>query len=154
MRSRNGNPGMIAVAALCLVVGCVPSPDARLEANKELVLQFTEATNAADWEGLASIVAEDFTRYSAATTGPPVRSREEFIDLQESFLVSFPDQKVTIQRLVAEEEYVAALATYSGTNSGPMGEFAATGNAVVSPFLGLFRIEDARIAFPPPPPAE
>jgi ketosteroid isomerase-like protein len=50
-----------------------------LEANKELVRQFTEAVNAADWEALAAVVSEDFTRHSAATAGPPVTSREAFI---------------------------------------------------------------------------
>lgn len=171
MRLSISGLGMIAVVGMCLTTGCEPSPVARLEANKELVLQFTEATNAADWEALSSVVAADFTRHSAATAGPPVRSREQFIELQESFLVSFPDQKVTIQRLVAEDDYVAGLATYSGTNSGPMGDFAATGRTVESPFLALFRIEDSRIVelwvewdnlailqqlglFPPPPPAE
>jgi steroid delta-isomerase-like uncharacterized protein len=151
-----------------MLAGCAPSPGAQLEANKELVGQFAKATNAADWESLAGVVAEDFTRHSAATAGPPVTSREQFIELQESFLVGFPDQKVTIQQLVAEGDLVAALATYSGTHTGPMGDVPATGLPVESPFLALFRIEGDQIAelwvewdnlsmlnqlglFPPPP---
>lgn len=134
------------VAAASLVVACSASPDPALEANKDLVRRFTEATNAADWEALGEIVAEDFTRHSAATAGPPVKSLEEFIQLQESFLVSMPDQHVTVRRLIAEGDYVAGLGTYSGTHTGPMGEFPATGRTVECPFLGLFRIEDGRIA--------
>lgn len=134
------------IGALLLAAGCAPSPGALLEANKELVRQFTEAANAADWESLALVVAEDFTRHSAATAGPPVTSRGQFIELQESFLVSFPDQRVTIQQLVAEGDRVAALATYSGTHTGPMGDVPATGLPIESPFLALFRIEDGRIA--------
>ena len=99
-------------------------------------------------------------------------SREQFIQLQESFLVSFPDQRVTIHDMVAEGDRVAVRATYSGTHTGPMGDVPPTGKAVESPFLAMFRIESGRIAelwvewdnvamltqlglFPaPPPPAD
>jgi len=131
---------------LSMVVGCSRSPSPRLEANKDLVRRFTEATNAADWGALETIMAKDFTRHSAATAGPAVSSRDEFIQLQESFLTGFPDQRVTVQQLIAEGDYVAARATYSGTHTGPMGEFAATEKTVESPFLAMFRIEGGRIA--------
>ena len=132
-------------AVLLLAVGCAPSPTSQLDANKDLIRQFTEATNAADWEALAEIVAGDFARHSAATAGPPVTSRDQFIQLQESFLISFPDQRVTVRQLLAEGDYVAARATYSGTNTGPMGELPATGQTVESPFLAIFRIEAGQI---------
>lgn len=162
------NRSVHVLIVLFVMAGCAPSPTARLEANKDLVRRFTEVSNAADWEALAEIVAEDFTRHSAATDGPSVGSRDEFIRLQESFLVSFPDQRVTMERLVAEGDFVAGLAIYTGTHTGPLGEFPATGKTVQSPFLALFRIEAGRIAelwvewdnaamlsqlglFPPPP---
>jgi steroid delta-isomerase-like uncharacterized protein len=127
-------------------IGCTPSPTAQLEANKDLVRRFTEALNAADWDALDALLTEDFIRYSQATAGPQVNSREEFIQLQESFLVSFPDQRVTIRKLVAEGDEVAGLATYTGTHTGPMGEYPATGRPVESTFLALFRIDAGRIA--------
>ncbi len=159
--------GLLAVAAL----GCAPSPIAQLEANKDLVRRFTEALNAEDWDALDELVTDDFTRHSEATPGPTVSSREEFIQLQESFLVAFPDQRVTIERLIAEGDEVAALAKYSGTQNGPLGEYPATGIPVEATFLAFFRIEAGRIAelwvewdnmamlaklghFPPPPPGE
>lgn len=57
-------------------------PSADLDANKDLVRRFTEGGNAADWDALAEVVTEDFARHSAATAGPPVTSREEFVELQ------------------------------------------------------------------------
>ena len=147
------------------------STPAQLDANKDLIRRFTEATNSADWEALAEVVVEDFVRHSVATAGPPVTSRDGFIQLQETFLVSFPDQRVEIHQLVAEGAFVAARATYSGTQTGAMEGIPATGRSVESPFLGLFRIEDGRIVelwvewdniailkqlglFPPPAPAD
>ena len=131
---------------LMMVVACGTSPSSELDDNKDLVRRFTEAGNDADWDALDEIVAENFTRHSAATAGPQVTSRDEFIELQKGFLSSFPDQHVTIHSLVAEGDLVAVLATYSGTQTGPMGNFPATGKSVESPFLGMFRVESGRIA--------
>lgn len=117
----------------------------QLETNKELIRRFTDVTNSADWGRLAELVAENFQRHSAATQGPKVSSRDDFIQLQQSFLTSFPDQEVKIQQLVAEGDYVAMRAIYSGTQSGPLGSFPATGRKVEAPFLGVFRVEDGLI---------
>jgi len=135
-----------ATVLVVMTVACATSPSAELSENKDLVRRFTEAGNAADWGALEEVVAEDFTRHSAATAGPQVTSRDEFIELQKVFISSFPDQHVTLRQLVAEGDLVAALATYSGTQTGPMGNFPATGNAVEAPFLAMFRVESGRIA--------
>jgi steroid delta-isomerase-like uncharacterized protein len=163
-------PSTLVISSLlaATAVGCAPSPTAQLEANKDLVRQFTEALNTANWDALDELVTEDFSRHSQATAGPQVNSRDEFIQLQESFLVSFPDQRVTIEKLIAEGDEVAALAIYSGTHTGPMGEYPATGRSFESTFLAFFRIDAGRVAelwvewdnvalltqlglFPPPP---
>lgn len=131
---------------VAIVAGCTPSPTAQLEANKDLVRRFTEALNAADWDALDELVTADFTRHSQATAGPQVNSREEFIHLQQSFLISVPDQRVTIQKLIAEGNEVAALAIYGGTQTGPMGDFPITGKSFESTFLAIFRVDAGRLA--------
>ena len=135
-----------SVFVATVAAGCAPPASTQLEANKEVVRRFTEIVNAADWNTLDEVMTEDFRRHSQATAGPPVNSREEFKQLQESFLVSFPDQRVTIEMLVAEGDKVAAYATYSATHTGPMGEFAATGKRAESKFLAIFRLEDGKLA--------
>ena len=142
-------------AATCLIcftmIGCSPAtgPAVDREANKNLARQFIEAINAADWGALTAIVADDLVRHSAATPGPAVRSRDDFVALQTESLASFPDQRVTIDALVAEGNLVAVRATYSGTNTGPLqlptGEVPATGRRVELPFLGVLRIEEGQI---------
>jgi len=131
---------------LLLVLCCHMVLAGQLEANKQLVRDFNDLTNAADWEGLAKIVAPDFRRHSAATMGPPVTSRDQFIELQKGFLTTFADQKVEFQQIIAEGDLVAVLATYSATQTGPMGDFPATGKRVTAPILALFRIEAGQIA--------
>jgi steroid delta-isomerase-like uncharacterized protein len=119
---------------------------AQLEANKDLVRRFTDALNTTNWSALDELVTENFSRHSQATAGPPANSRAEFIQLQESFLVSFPDQRVTIEKIIAEDAEVAVLATYSGTHTGPLDEYPATGRSFESTFLAFFRIDEGRIA--------
>jgi steroid delta-isomerase-like uncharacterized protein len=159
---------LLFAGLLTLTAGCATERNEQLEANKDLVRRFAETINAADWAAMGELLTEDFARYSQATAGPPVRSREQMIRLQESFLATAPDQRLTVHMLVAEDDKVAALATYSGTQTGPMGDLPATGRPMESQFLSIFRIEDGRIAelwvewdnlamltqlglFPPPP---
>lgn len=117
-----------------------------LEANKNLIHRFTEAINAADWQAFDELLTKDFKRHCQATPNVRVNSREEFKKLQESFLTSMPDQKITAEMVIAEGDKVAVYATYSGTLTGPMGEFPVTGKSVESKFISIFRIEGGRIA--------
>lgn len=137
---------VVPVVLALLLIACDASPDRQLEANKDLVLRFNSALNDADWDGLDELLTEGFRRHSQATAGAPVKSREEFKLLQQSFLQTMPDQNVTIEMLVAENDKVAAYATYSGTMTGPMGNLAATGKSTAVKFLSIFRIENGRIA--------
>ena len=143
MRQRNL---IIPLILATLVVTCGPSPSKRLEANKDLVHRFNASINAADWDAFDELLTEDFRRHCQATPDVEVKSREEFKQLQESFLVSIPDQHITIEMLIAEGDKVAAYATYSGTQTGPMGEFPVTGKSVELKFLSIFRIVNGRIA--------
>jgi hypothetical protein len=82
MRQR---PLVFSVLLATVVAGCAPPAATQLEANKELIRQFTDIINAADWDALDQVVAEDLRRHSQATAGPPVTSLEEFKQLQQSF---------------------------------------------------------------------
>ena len=75
-----------------------------------------------------------------------IGSRDEFIQLQKEFLKTFPDQQVTIEKMVAEGDHVAIYATYSGTQEGPMPPFPASGKKAESKFLALFRLQEGKIA--------
>lgn len=134
------------MATFVLFAGCAPNPDTQLEKNKEVVKRFIEISNAANWDQLVDVVAADFRRHSAATAGQPVRSLEEFVALQEGFMTTFPDQHVRLDHMIAEGDHVAVRATYTGTQSGPMGDFPASGNRVDGPFIAFFRIESGKIA--------
>lgn len=136
----------LPLMAFLFLAGCTPNPDDELARNKEVVKRFVEISNAADWDQLAEVMKTDFRRHSAATAGKPARSLEEFIALQKGFLTTFPDQHVRLDHIIAEGDHVAIRATYTGTQSGPMGELAPSGNKVDGPFIAFFRIESGKIA--------
>lgn len=136
----------LLTAAFVFLGGCKPGTDDESVKNKEVVNRFIEISNDADWEQLADVVAADFRRHSAATAGEPVRSLAEFVTLQQGFMTTFPDQHVRLDHMIAEGDHVAIRATYTGTQSGPMGAFPASGNKVDGPFIAFFRIESGKIA--------
>jgi len=74
----------------------------------------------------------------------------------QSMRVAFPDNHLTIDELLAEDALVAARVTVRGTNSGPLvglpafgrleKPVPATGRAVVTTGIYVFRIAEGRIA--------
>lgn len=117
-----------------------------LEENKALVMRFAEVVNAANWDALDEILTEDFRRHCQATPDVEINSSQEFKDLQKGFTVSFPDQRVTVELMVAEGDYVATYGAYQATHTGPMGDIPATGNAVDVKMMTIFRIQGGRIS--------
>lgn len=137
---------VITLILATFFIVCGPSTSKQLESNKNLIHHFTASINAADWDAFDELLTENFSRHCQATPNVQVNSREEFKKLQESFLVSMPDQRITIEMIIAEGDKVGVYATYSGTLTGPMGEFPPTGKSVESKFISIFRIEEGRIA--------
>lgn len=130
-----------------LVASCSPIAHDQLEANKKLVREFAAKIDAEDWDALDALVTEDIHRHSQATTKfPEISSREAFKRYERTIHVPFPDGRVKYERMVAEDDTVAAYATFTGTNTGPLGELPPTGRRVAVKFLAMFRIEDGKIA--------
>lgn len=130
-----------------LLVGCGPSVQEQLEANKELVRQFAASVDAGDWAAFDTLVAADIRRHSRATmASPEIRSREQFRQHEQARHTPWPDGHVTYDMMVAEGDLVAVYATLTGTQQGPLGAFPPTGRSVQAKFLALFRVEDGQIA--------
>jgi len=137
----------LIIFCILLISSCQQSNEEQLTANKELIKKFTELLNNKQFDQLNTVMRQDFKRHSQATAEmPKLNSLDEFIKLQEGFLSSISDQKVTIEKLITEGDYVAAFATYSGTNDGSLPPFPATNKYVELKFLSLFRIEENKIA--------
>jgi len=116
------------------------------ERNEDLVRRFAAAVNARDHDALAAFVAPGFTRPCPATPDVEVTSLADLRAFLEQDLAIFPDSVVTLERLIAEDAFVAFWAIYSATQTGRMGPFPPTGRRVSGPFAGYFRVEDGMLA--------
>lgn len=137
--------GFLLLAAVS--AGCGPADQERLDANKNLVRRFGATIDAADWDGLDASVTKDLHRHGPTTSNRrEITSREEFKRLEQTYHTSFPDMRVTYEMMVAEGDMVAAYATFTGTNTGSLGDTPATGRSGQMTFLAMFRIEEGKIA--------
>ena len=137
-------PIPLSFAAVWLVVGCTPSPDASLEANKEIARQFVAVYNSQDWDRLDELALADMVRHTKA--GVEVHSLEEFKADCRQIAEAFPDARDEILMVVAEGDKVVVYGTWTGTQEGPYGPFPATDRETVVPFFYLFRMEGGKIA--------
>jgi predicted ester cyclase len=114
--------------------------------NKQLVRSFADAGNRNDLDAIDSILTKNFQRHCEATPEVTVGCCEDFKQFYIETAKTFPDQKMTLDKLVAEGAFVAFWGTFSGTQEGPMGPFPPTGRKMVSDCAGVFRIEGDKIA--------
>ncbi len=127
--------------------GCEPAVHEQLKANTDLVHRFAAAIDADDWGALDALVTSDIQRHSRASGQmSEISSLDEFKRFEQTLHRSFSDGHVTYEIMIAEDNIVAAYATFTGHNTGPLGDVAPTGKSVQVKFLAMFRIETAKIA--------
>jgi predicted ester cyclase len=100
---------------------------------------------AGDLDRLDDYVATDYVRHCQATPDVNVTSLQEFKAYLVGLEESFPDQKMVIHRLVAEDDLVAFWATWSGVQEGPMGAYPATGERMELDLGGIHRVAEGKI---------
>jgi len=117
-----------------------------IDRNKALVRRFVAATNHRDYEALADLLSPAFVRRCPATPDVEVRSSADFRRFLENEATTFPDARMTLETLVAEDDRVAFWGSFTATQSGSMGPFPPTERTVAVEFSGVFRVEGDRIA--------
>jgi steroid delta-isomerase-like uncharacterized protein len=73
------------------------------------------------------------------------RSLEEDIQYTLIFLTAFPDLRVTVEDMVAEDDKVATHWTMHGTHDGPLSGIPATGKQVTVKGVTTKRITDGKV---------
>ena len=132
------------VAGVWLLVGCTPSSDSSLEANKEIARQFVAIYNSQDFDRLDELMMADMVRHTKSAV--EVHSLEEFKADLRQIAEAFPDAREETQMVVAEADKVVVYGTWIGTQEGPYGPLPATGKETIVPFFYLFRMEGGKIA--------
>ena len=136
----------LGAASLIAIAGCKPSAVQQAEHNKQLFLRGIEAINSKKFDSLNDLVAANFVRHCQATPDVKINSLEEFKAYLRQDSATFPDSRLTVDRVVAEGDFIAFHGTYVATQKGPMGPFPVTNKQMSLEVIGLQRVENGKAA--------
>jgi steroid delta-isomerase-like uncharacterized protein len=113
------------------------------EQNKQIARRFLAAFAAADKSTLEQIVAPDLLDHNPPPGQKP--GREGLIEAVTQYRTAFPDMKLTIESLMADDELVAVTGKVVGTNQGSLMGLPATGKKVSFAYMDMYRIVNDRV---------
>lgn len=111
-----------------------------VEETKRFYRRYLACLNAHDVDLLGELVAED-----VVVNGSP-RGLAGYQDGLRRVIAAFPDYHWQLQHLLAEDDWLAAHFTDSGTHRGEFLEVAATGTTVVAQEFAFYRLRLGKIA--------
>jgi steroid delta-isomerase-like uncharacterized protein len=106
--------------------------------------------SAHDMDAFAALFADDYVNHqvSAAAPAPPpsARHKQLTVDFFTARLHGLPDLEVSIERMVAADDQVAASFVYEGTQQGVLLGVAPSGKHLRFTSCDIFRIANGKIA--------
>ncbi len=116
-----------------------------LEQNKSLIRRFCEEVwNKGNLNVMQEIFAPDYVRHDLRPGNPPP-GPEGQQRIAADFRAAFPDLRMSIDLMVAEEDMVVVRWTTEGTHSGPWGGVLPTGKHARFSGVNIFRIQDGKV---------
>jgi steroid delta-isomerase-like uncharacterized protein len=113
------------------------------EQNIAVQRRIFECVNAGTLEPLREVIAEDAVDYDPAPAQVP--GPQGFIDFFADLRRAFPDARLQLDRMVADDDYVATAYTLIGTHEGPFRGVVGTGHRVEAHGVQLARFIDGRL---------
>jgi predicted ester cyclase len=89
-------------------------------------------------------VTRDFVRHDS--NAPDATGPEGERQVATMYLTAFPDLRFTVERLIADDEYVAARLTVRGTHQGDLMGIPPTGRPIAIQLKEHYRLVDGRMA--------
>lgn len=111
------------------------------KANKDLVLRYLKELNEGNLEAAVACFADDLVGYEPSRD---LHGRDGLMHSLAGFRNAFPDIRVTVEDLVAEEDRVVARWAFRGTQRGEVLGVAPTGRRVTG--MIFYRISEGRIS--------
>jgi len=113
------------------------------ENNAAALSRFAEAVNTGDYELFKDVVSDDCVDHDPAPGQVPGPDgyRSLFTEMRQAF----PDMKVEVAELVADEEAIAFAYTLTGTQRGPLMGIAPTGKKVKIRGLQISKFRDGKM---------
>lgn len=115
------------------------------QANKELVQRFIREANTKNYDRVAELFTADYTRHDP-DAGVDEQGPEPFIAALQQLHEAFPDSKVHVGEITAEDDLVAFEGTMTGTHDGVFKGVEPTHATIEIPGNAMHRIRDGQIA--------
>ncbi|HEX4999831.1 MAG TPA: ester cyclase [Terriglobia bacterium] len=116
-----------------------------LEDNKALVRRFCEEVwNKGNVDAARDIFAADYVRHDLRP-GNPLPGPEGQRKIALDFRAAFPDLRMTIDLMVAENDMVVVRWTTEGTHTGRWANVEPTGKHARFSGVNIFRIQDGKV---------
>lgn len=134
----------IFVAAVLAMLAVTPAvgKDLRADRNRAVVRRvFTDILSQGKFEAAAEIYAKDFVNHEATKD----LNLDESEAVDRGWRAAFPDLELTVEREIAEGDFVTVLWRGRGTNTGSGNGLNATGKKADGRGISIFRIADGRI---------
>lgn len=114
-------------------------------ANEAIVQRFVSEANAKNYDRVAELLADDYTRHDpdAPTDG---RGPGPFVEALEGLHEAFPDSEVHVGEIVAGDDLVAFEGTVTGTHEGEFRGVEPTHRTIEIPGNAMHRVRDGEIA--------
>lgn len=119
--------------------------DQKSDSNKAMIRRFVEEVkNKRQLDRLGDIFASDYHEHNTTVSGfgPGVEGYKNFLN---HLFTAFPEDNVTIDEIVAEDDRVAYRATETGTHKAEFLGIPATGKSATWTETQFFRIRDGKV---------
>jgi steroid delta-isomerase-like uncharacterized protein len=139
---------------LCFVIGCqdkaamVELEEFRAQValekeNKALAERYIDAVSKADFGVLKDILSPDYVHHPKLGLD---ESFEQALEGLKQRVTMFPDQSMRVQDLFVKEDKIAWRGIFSGTHTGDIEGFPATGKKVEMRGFAIMRVKSGKIA--------
>ena len=112
-----------------------------IEENKALTRRAYDAFNQRDLAAFYELMTPDFVLHNASTTIQGLEAYKQWISL---YLIAFPDARLTIEEMLADQDKVVVRQTFRGTHQGDLMGIPSTGKQVAVPGIFITRIVNGK----------
>ena len=138
---------IVALVPLTAVMAQTDDTEALEEANKALVTRMLQdGFRTGDIDVLRETVSPNMIENEEGSPFAEEFSIELMAEVTSMMASGLTDFEIEIIEMVAEDDQVAVLMTWTGTHTGDFMGIPATGNELSVPVFDLFRIEDGLVA--------
>ncbi len=124
----------------------VPTSAEQLEANRQVAYRFYEELwNKGNYEAAPELLhPTHYDHTLPAIPGLP-QGRDGVIQLMKTFRAAFPDLVMSVDNVIAEDDFVGEVLTLRGTHTGTFAGIPPTGRSIEIKSVNICRIEDGLV---------